>query len=350
MSANPQRTGCPPPPCAGRPSNAPPSRPNRRAQQGAIAVMMIVIVLALFAMLSLSVDAGYWLLTRERAQTAADAAALAGAHALARGASKAEIERESRALATANGFDNGRDGITVPVDPGQDQVAVTISAPASRFFSALTDIADFDISATAVAQVETTAGLSLGITALGPSEGPPNYSIEAHRATADIHCPLLSYADPPKKGGGRVMHVTASNIKAEDIQLAGTYTARTSAFTYCPGTSCPKAYHLNPSNGSALRSELDRIVGDPSDPLHGEIAYHSGDLTISNQSEMDAALQNRSALYVDGRLSFVNGSVRGDGIAIVANQITIQRIALALYDCTVDLAAAGGSGTVALTQ
>lgn len=105
---------------------------NRR---GSVTIFTTLWLLVVFAVASLSVDGGYWYLTRMREQKAADGAALAGAIALAYGQN---VTTAADNVAAENGFAaSGSTTVTVvpPSSDGPQTVAVTIKQPAQTFFS-----------------------------------------------------------------------------------------------------------------------------------------------------------------------------------------------------------------------
>ena len=89
-------------------------------EQGASLIYLAVMLLALVGMVGLALDGGYAYYQYRRMQTAADAAALAGARHLALGESEAQIDAVITQLATLNGaetvswtYANGGSGVYV---------------------------------------------------------------------------------------------------------------------------------------------------------------------------------------------------------------------------------------------
>src|SRR5437867_6191894 len=90
-------------------------RIDRRAHsRGQVMAMGAFSLIALCALVGLAVDTGYFFDSRRRIQTAADAAALAGAEQLRRAGSTQPVVAANNA-AVANGFTNGASGTTVAV-------------------------------------------------------------------------------------------------------------------------------------------------------------------------------------------------------------------------------------------
>src|SRR5881296_1663216 len=88
-----------------------PSRGNRN-ERGQVMAMTAIGLIALCAVAGLAGDVGYFYDYRRRMQTAADAAALAGAEQLRR---DTKIASAAQAAATTDGFTNGTDGTEVAV-------------------------------------------------------------------------------------------------------------------------------------------------------------------------------------------------------------------------------------------
>ena len=96
---------------------APASHPrtDRRAgARGQVLAMGAFSLIALCALVGLAADTGYFFESRRRIQTAADAAALAGAEQLRRAGTTQPVTA-ANSSATANGFTNGASGTTVAV-------------------------------------------------------------------------------------------------------------------------------------------------------------------------------------------------------------------------------------------
>jgi Flp pilus assembly protein TadG len=120
----------------------------------------------LIGMISLGVEVSYLLLSHRQMQSAADGAALAGADALSVGNTSA-IATEADAVAAADGFTSGVNGVVVTIsNPPADgahagdstAVEATVAQPQSLTLITLFRSGTISVSATAVAQV-VSAGL-----------------------------------------------------------------------------------------------------------------------------------------------------------------------------------------------
>ncbi len=122
-----------------------------RSESGQAIVVMVIFVSALIGGVSLTLDVGSWYREHRQAQTAADAAALAGAQALPADPSQALSVAQS--YADKNGGGVVANGITFQsaFEPN-DTVVVKITRTAPGFFSKLFSIDSAQVHATAAAR------------------------------------------------------------------------------------------------------------------------------------------------------------------------------------------------------
>src|SRR5262249_18858255 len=92
---------------------------DRDRESGQVLMMTAISVIALCAVLGLAFDVGYLFDDRRRAQTAADAAALAGAEQLRRGSNSGQATAAATNTpgSTLNGFQTATNGTTVVINP-----------------------------------------------------------------------------------------------------------------------------------------------------------------------------------------------------------------------------------------
>src|SRR5579862_745810 len=145
------------------------------SDNGQTLVLVAVSVMMLMMMAALGVDVGWLHYQKEQMQKAADASALAGAEAMTYGSNWSQAAQND---ATANGYQNGQNGITVTVnsppkiDPifkgkaGYVEAIVTQARP--TFFMKVAGWSSVNVSARAVAS--TTASGSGCIIALDPTD------------------------------------------------------------------------------------------------------------------------------------------------------------------------------------
>ncbi|MGH7916615.1 MAG: pilus assembly protein TadG-related protein, partial [Candidatus Binataceae bacterium] len=137
----------------------------RRRQQGQVMLLTVLGLGVMVAMMAVATDVGYMWHVKRRMQTAADAAALAGA-AMIQGGSSAVLAA-ARQDASLNGFTNGSDGVVLTVnyppqsgpDSGNsDYVETLLSQPQATFLLNVLGIARVNVGARAVAYAESAPG------------------------------------------------------------------------------------------------------------------------------------------------------------------------------------------------
>src|SRR5438270_11570441 len=88
-------------------------RARRTGKRGVIILAAVGMMFVLLAFVGLAFDAGYLQWSRRRAQTAADAAAVAAAWALAQGDA---ITTSGQSGSADNGYKDSTDGVTVTIN------------------------------------------------------------------------------------------------------------------------------------------------------------------------------------------------------------------------------------------
>ena len=120
----------------------------RKAERGQALVVFALVLLGLILAGALAVDVGFVMLERRDEQNAADAAALAGARLLP---DASAARSAARSVATANGYTQGVDSVTVSVGATSTRVQVQIGRSVASFFASVGGLASWDVSALAVA-------------------------------------------------------------------------------------------------------------------------------------------------------------------------------------------------------
>ena len=135
-----------------------------RARRGAVAVHIGLMAIAIIGMAALGTEVVFLLYKHRQMQMAADASAISGATALAKGF-PSDLSVEARAVAADDGFVQGVDGATVTVhhpplsgsNAGNDQaVEVIIAQPQTLYMVSLFRSGLFNVGARAVAVVPIT--------------------------------------------------------------------------------------------------------------------------------------------------------------------------------------------------
>ena len=126
-------------------------------RRGASAWVVMVAMVPLLGMVSLGTEVGSWHVTRRHAQNAADAAAFAGATALAVNDPTGPVTA-GQAFAKSNGFVNGG-AQTVSITPAGNKVTAVVTQDEKPIFTQwFVPAGPVKIQATAVAEIQTKPG------------------------------------------------------------------------------------------------------------------------------------------------------------------------------------------------
>jgi Flp pilus assembly protein TadG len=181
-----------------------------KGERGNVALLFALMLPMVIGGAAFGVETTYWYLTRLQMQSAADAAAFAGAMEKRSGGSNANVLIVATKAATDNGFSNATGTITVNTPPlsgtsGTKAVEVIINSTAERFFTAVFTKTAVDIKARAVAKY-TTAGtacvLALSYTASKAAE------FSGNGTTTLTSCSVMSNSTSPTaiyNGGSSVL-------------------------------------------------------------------------------------------------------------------------------------------------
>jgi Flp pilus assembly protein TadG len=128
---------------------------RRRAERGAVAVAVAILLPVIIGITGLVIDVGSWYETQSQLQNAADAAALAGAQDLPNSPSSATAAAQTLAA------DNVSGATVTPVTPydgNSSEIQVTVSKPGSVTFASIFGISGPTITASAVAEATQGTG------------------------------------------------------------------------------------------------------------------------------------------------------------------------------------------------
>ena len=131
------------------------ARSTRGNQAGQIIAIFALALVALIAMVGLVLDGGSAFAQRRDEQSAADLAALAGANDYLLNLDTPLAIARAQSVATANGYANGVNGVTVNVSiitTNGAEVKVDISAPHRNNFASIVGMPTWAVATTATAQ------------------------------------------------------------------------------------------------------------------------------------------------------------------------------------------------------
>ncbi|HYX85198.1 MAG TPA: pilus assembly protein TadG-related protein [Gaiellales bacterium] len=188
----------------------------RRAgrESGQTLVLTVLFMVGLLGVCALTIDVGNLYEQRRQTQSAADAAALAGAAAIPSGSYTAEAQREAGL--------NDRPGDQVAVSyNGTDSVTVKVTRQAPSFFLGVFGIKTVTVSASATATIQATAQIQGHISpyavtrdAYANGTGTQLFQENSPGAYGTIDLPALDNTSGGSCGGGNIVKGTPTNIRA----------------------------------------------------------------------------------------------------------------------------------------
>jgi Flp pilus assembly protein TadG len=128
---------------------------RRRAERGAVAVAVAILLPVIIGLAGLVIDVGSWYLTRAQLQNAADAAALAGAQDLPNSPSSATAAAQTLAADNVSG---ATITAVTPYNGDSSEIQVTVSKRGSVLLASILGISGPTITASAVAEVTQGTG------------------------------------------------------------------------------------------------------------------------------------------------------------------------------------------------
>jgi len=298
----------------------------RRDESGAMLVIMALMMTMLLSLLSVGIEVGSWYMTRRALQTAADAAAIAGALEGARGTPGRTVSA-AKTEAVRNGAKETADAILVHTPPtsgtfkGDPQaVEAIVTRQQPRLFSAVLAGGTMEISARAVARVNLTGQacvLALDPTASGALTGQGSTIVTMQGCLLAAN----SRSNSAVQLSGSSM-VSADGLwTAGDVSLGG---SSSYAFVNPPVTHAwplpdPYANLTIPPLGPC-RSTNTKINKPLTEPL--QPGTYCGEFSIGSQG---VVVLNPGTYYIDrGDLTInaqaqvrCNCTVPGDGVTFV---------------------------------
>lgn len=118
------------------------------SQRGQVLVLFTLALVAIVAGVGLVIDGGFTFAQRRAEQNAADLAAFAGANALLNGKNPTAA---ALAASKDNGYEHGKNGITVAVTTTSKTVKVDVGAPHSNYFAGVVGQPTWQVGVTATA-------------------------------------------------------------------------------------------------------------------------------------------------------------------------------------------------------
>ena len=201
---------------------------KRSSQQGAITILVALLLPVLLGLMALAIDMGFVLVKRNQMQVAADAAALLAANARQHG-EDIQVASDLAYMATAaNGFRDQVENVvvTVTIPPGGSQsfasdthyVRVTLTQPVHAFLAWIFGVTQTDTSATAIAG--PSGGGNPCLLTLGTT-GSAALSVVGNSVVTASTCGIYINSNSPT-----ALQLTGNaSVTARSIQVVGGYTA-----------------------------------------------------------------------------------------------------------------------------
>lgn len=199
---------------------------SRRRESGQIVLITAALLPVMMGIGGLALDVSYLYGQRQATQSAADAAAQAGAIALAQGQAPATAVKDAQTYASSNGFPAATVTLIPPLDP--DEVRVDITTSVSPILSVVLRPAGFTSSVSAVANATRVNDSSANtIMALDPNPDADtilvngNGCLNTTGAIYDDSSSLLAIENPNNGSGNSNCPTGSTNIQGSAINVVG---------------------------------------------------------------------------------------------------------------------------------
>jgi Flp pilus assembly protein TadG len=124
-----------------------------RRERGQVLVLFTIAAVAIIAIVGLVIDGGWTFVQRRDQQNVADAAAMAAGYGYVNSNyNAASAISAGMANATANGYQNGADGVTVTISVNSSNIVVNVTKPHQNFFSGIVGFGQWNVSTTATVE------------------------------------------------------------------------------------------------------------------------------------------------------------------------------------------------------
>ena len=281
-------------------------------RRGTVAALVAVLLPVVVGVMALSLDGGLLYFQRQKAQSAADAAALAGAYQLYNGSNFSVAQTAAIAMGAQNGYTIPSSSVT---SPQTGYVAVTVTGSQPRLFSAMWGAGTVSVAASAVARgsagayskaallVLATSGTAVtlsgtvGVTAT-------NGSIVVDFELIPLH-PLVGFTVHHDTGARSFGGITYSGSNPNKATVTNTSQ---------PSTSDPLASIAAPSSsGMTVQSSSALNLSSTTTTLNPGV--YTGGINMSGSSSVTL---NPGVYYINGGGINMSGtsSISGNGVMI----------------------------------
>jgi Flp pilus assembly protein TadG len=286
----------------------------RSAPRGTVAALTALLMPAVVGVMALTLDGGLLYLQRRQAQSAADAAALAGAYALYKGSDFSTAQSAAVAIAAQNGLTITSSQVT---QPQSGNVAVSVTSTQPRYFSALWGSGSMSATASGTAQgASLTPYSTAAILALNPSGSAVTLSgttavsavggaviVDSNSAASVISSGTASITAPVLDLSGGIQYSGSNPNKATVTNTNQTSTPDPLSTIPAPSSS---GMTVQSSSSIALSGSMTRTLNP---------GVYNGGITLSGSASVTL---NPGVYYINGggiNLSNLT-SITGNGVFI----------------------------------
>lgn len=292
-------------------------RRNRTARRGMVAVMTAVLLPIIIGTMALAFDGGLMYLQRRKAQSVADAAALAGAYHLLKGNNSSEAQSAAQSAAMAVAQQNGMPITTSQVDVSQSgYVKVSVNGTQARFFSGLWGQGSLAVDANAKAVGATVPYSKDSILVL--KQTGTSVTLSGTTQIADINGPIVVNST----SSAAILSSGNNSISAPELDLSGNilysgHNPNNAAQTKYgqPFTPDPLASVQPPDPSTLTTQRTSPINLTSSTSMTLNPGVYNGGFNMSGQSSITL---NPGVYYINGGGINMSGgaSITGNGVFI----------------------------------
>jgi hypothetical protein len=292
--------------------------------RGQVMALVAIALVVLIGFVALAVDLGFLWGTKRKMQTAADAAALAGAVASRQGGDAATVEARADNVASLNGFTNGTNGVAITVtnpytggtcSASANCVRVHIQQPESTYFLRVLGFTTISVSASAASGTTNSGSCIYG---LGPSS--PGLTVTG-TPTVSAACGVIVNTDA-KCGGNFTIDApigVAGNPEGCPSNTVTHISDVPDPFAYlgsAPPPACPGGITKSNYNSSTTLSQGSYCNGIHISGTGTTITFNPGTYKLS--SPQDLTIDSGSVVRGTG-VTFIDsqGGININGTATV---------------------------------
>jgi Flp pilus assembly protein TadG len=278
-----------------------------------LAVLVAVLMPVVVGVMALSLDGGLLYLQRQKAQSAADAAALAGAYQLYNGSNFSVAQSSAIAMGSQSGYTIPSSSVT---SPQTGYISVTVAASQPRLFSAIWGSGNTSITASAVARGTTAPYSKAAILVLAATGTSVMLSSTTSVTAVNGSIVVDSTSSASILSSGSPSITTPALDLSGNILYSGTNPNKATVTNYSqPATADPLSGIAAPSSSGMTVQSSSAITLSGTSTRTLSPGVYNGGITMSGSSSV--TLQPGS-YYINGGGITMSGSssISGNGVMI----------------------------------